>query len=213
MKFYIVPGSWFLKAYPILTARSADGISDNWKEHIGRISNSELMNVVEREVSSDDDEGGGENAAVAAKAGGSTVSDVQKKRFEMMHRRIVQSRQQSTMKPGLVHKKDYFFLGPSAWMLVKEKFDFDGYELPRPCVPSGSSQSTLAIQLYTEESEGSVATLIEIPASGRFPYEKVAAKAESSSASAIVPEDEDGNTEVRKRLVIISLSPRHRQFN
>jgi hypothetical protein len=190
LKFYIVPVSWFLKAFPILTARSPEAISDNWKEQIGRISNAELMNVVEREVSSDDEEPG------AAKDGG--VSDVQKKRFELMHRRIVRSRQHSTMKPGLVHKKDYFFLGPSTWMLVKEKFDFDGYELSRTCVETGGSQNTLAIQLREEESEGNIASLIDIPASGRFPYEKAVLKGEtSSSASAVVPEEEDGNTEVR----------------
>lgn len=162
------------------------------------------MNVVEREVSSDDDDendvaGNGKDGKSAA-ASSVGVSDVQKKRFELMHRRIVRSRQHSTMKPGLVHTKDYFFLGSSTWMLVKEKFDFDGYELSRSCVQTGggSSQNNLAIQLREEESDGNIATLIGIPASGRFPYEKVIRKGDSTlSTSAIVPEEEDGNnTEV-----------------
>lgn len=186
LNFYIVPASWFRKAFPILTARSPDGISNNWREQIGAISNMELINIVEREVSSDDEE--------TKKPIG--VSDVQKKRFESMHRRIVQNRQQSTMKAGLVHKKDFFFLGPSAWMLVKEKFDFDGYELSRPVVPTGNSQNPVAIQLREEESDGNVVNLIEIPGSGRFAYEKFVSKTDSSIASAIVPEDEDGNVEV-----------------
>ncbi len=186
LHFYIVPALWFRKAFPILTARSPDGISNNWKETIGSISNVELVNVVEREVSSDDDE--------EAKPNG--ISDVQKKRFDLMHRRISRSRQQSTMRPGLVHKKDYFFLGPCAWMLVKEKFDFDGYELSRPVVPTGTSQNTLAIQLRKEESVGNSITLIDIPVSGRFPYENVVSKSDSLNPSAIVPEDEDGNIEV-----------------
>ena len=135
--------------------------------------------------------------SVAKQADG--VSDAQKKRFEIMHRRIVESRQHSTMMRGLVHKTDYFFLGPSAWMLVREKFDFDGYELSRACVRTGGSQNTLAIQLREEESEGNIASLIQIPASGRFPYEKDVLKGDlspSKSESAVVPEEEDGNTEV-----------------
>ena len=188
LSFYIVPGSWFVKAFPILMARSPDGILDNWKEQIGRISNVELINVTGREVSSDDDE--------MCKTGG--VTDVQKKRFELMHRRIVQNRQQSTMKHGLVHKKDYFFLGPSAWMLIKEKFDFDGYELSRPVVPAPNTRNTIAIQLRDEESESYVSSLIRIPASGRFAYEKVISTLDSSSnsLSAIVPDDVDANDEV-----------------
>lgn len=189
LNFYIVPASWFVKAFPILMARSPDGISDNWREQIGRISNVELINVTGREVSSDDDEMG---------QPGEDELDIQKKRFELMHRKIVQNRQQSTMKHGLVHKKDFFFLGPSAWMLVKEKFDFDGYELSRPVVPAPNTRNTIAIQLRDEESEGYVSTLIRIPASGRFPYEKVISRLDSSnnSLSAIVPDDDDANDEV-----------------
>jgi hypothetical protein len=205
LKFYIVPASWFLKAFPILTARSPEAISDNWKEQIGRISNAELvMDAVEREVSSDDadddDEGGEPTSDTANSNADGGVSNSQKKRFELMHRRIVRSRQHSTMKSRLVHKKDYFFLGPCTWMLVKEKFDFDGYELSRTCVQTGGAQNTLAIQLREEESEGNIASLIEIPASGRFPYEKVVLKGDSSSnsTSAVVLEEEDGNTEVSK---------------
>ena len=86
-------------------------------------------------------------------------------------------------------------------MLVKEKFDFDGYELSRSCVRTSGGLSTLAIQLREEESEGDVGSLIYIPASGRFPYEKVLLKGDSSSpsTSAIVPEEEDGTTEVRDK--------------
>jgi hypothetical protein len=186
--YYIVPAVWFSKAYPILTAKTPDGIADMWKEQIGRISNSGLMNVVERENSSDDEE------TRAIHLG--SVSDVQRKRFDLMHRsRIRETQQQmSTMKPGLVHARDFFFLGPGAWALVKEKFDFDGYELPRPVVPS--PQNTLAIQLMEEESERNTSTLIDIPPSGRFAYECITAEAGSAASLTIVPEDEEGNAEV-----------------
>ena len=191
LRFYIVPALWFKKAFPILTSRSPNGISDNWKEHIGRIANAELMNVVEREVSSDDE---GDSGDFFPKASGVSVN--QKKRFELMHRRIVQNRQQSTMKHGLVHKKDYFFLGPSAWMLIKEKFDFDGYELSRPVVSAPNTRNTIAVQLRDEESDGYLSAYIRIPASGRFAYEKVMARLDSnSSLSAIVPDDDDDATE------------------
>jgi len=195
LDFYIVPAKWFSKAYPILTARTHEGISDTWKEDIGRISNLELMNMVERESSSDDEE---TNTSPRI-----TVSDLQKKRFELMHRRIGETQQQqSTMKPGLIHARDFFFLGPGAWALVKEKFDFDGYELVRPVVLN--PQSTLAIQLLQEESDGDTATLIDIPASGRFPYERITTKFDSTTttttALVIVPEEEDGHNEVRRIL-------------
>jgi hypothetical protein len=186
LNYYIVPATWFSKAYPILISKTSDGIGDRWKEQLGRISNSELMNVVERENSSDDDETGSLNPC--------NVLEVQKKRFDLMHRRIRENQRQSIMKPGLVHARDFFFLGPGAWALVKEKFDFDGYELARPVVPS--PQNTLAIQMMQEESEGNTATMICIPPSGRFPYERVTAEASSATASAIVPEDEDGKNEV-----------------
>ena len=193
VEFYIVPSSWFINAYPILSARTPDGITDNWRDHIGRIPNSKLVNVVEREVSSDEESPTQQNGKAKRLSG---VSEVQKRRFENMHRRMLRNREQSTMKQGLVHQKDFFFLGPSAWMLVKEKFGFDGYELSRPCVPTGNSRNTLAVKLRATESEGGVSTLIEIPASGRFAYEKVIPSAGVSTRSAIVPEDDDGNNEV-----------------
>jgi hypothetical protein len=199
LKFYIVPASWFLKAWPLLTARSPDGVQEGWRESVGRIQNAELMNV-EREVSSSDDEGDGSlNAA-----------ERQKKRFEQLHLRMATKRQQSNMKQGMVHKNDYFFLGPSSWMLVKEKFDFDGHELGRSCVSTGSSQNTLAIKLQPEESEDNKPLLIDIPASGRFAYEKVLPK-EESSKSAVVPEEEDGVPPEQTEKIEVRTNPDFRQ--
>jgi hypothetical protein len=184
LKFYIVPASWFLKAFPMLTVRSPDVVQEGWRNQVGRIQNSDLMNV-EREVSSSDDEDSSGNN-----------TERQKKRFELLHLRMSRNREQSTMKQGLVHEQDYFFLGPSTWMLVKEKFGFDGYELVRSCVSTGTNQNALAIQLQAEESEDNKPMLIDVPASGRFAYEKVVPK-EDSNKSAIVPEEDDGINEVR----------------
>jgi hypothetical protein len=185
LRFFIVPASWFPKAWPLLTARSPDGVQEGWRELIGRIQNSELMNV-EREVSSsDDDDEGDSNLSIAERS---------KKRFSLLHSRMARNRQQPIMRRGLAHQRDYFFLGPSAWMLVKEKFGFDGYELSRSCVFTGTSQNTVAIQLEAAESEDDKPMLIDIPPSGRFAYEKVVLKQEPKK-SAIVPE-EDGSNEV-----------------
>jgi hypothetical protein len=186
LRFFIVPASWFLKAWPLLTARSPDSVQEGWREHIGRIQNSELMNV-EREVSSsdDDDDDGDSNLSAAERS---------KKRFSLLHSRMARNMQQSIMRRGLAHKRDYFFLGPSSWMLVKEKFGFDGYELSRSCVFTGTSQNTVAVQLEAAESEDDKPMVIDIPPSGRFAYEKVVPQQEPIK-SAIVPE-EDGSNEV-----------------
>ena len=104
------------------------------------------------------------------------------------------------MKAGLIHTRDYFFLGPSAWMLVKEKFGYDGYEICRCCqkVAREEGGRGIEIALLPEEkndnsdnnnnnamsttSSGSITSLEDdttrltsmiIPPSGRFPYEKV----------------------------------------
>jgi hypothetical protein len=155
---------------------------ENWREHIGRIQNAELVDA-ERAVS-DDEEGG--NA--------SDLSDGEKARlnFDRMHRKSSQKRQTTKMKPGLVHTQDYFFLGPNAWMLLKEKFGSDGYEIPRSCckaAPGTEGQGVIAVALLpedctpcsdsaagsaAEEQKRAVTTLtIEIPASGRFAYERL----------------------------------------
>ena len=115
------------------------------------------------------------------------------KRLEKFHRRR-EMRNGSGLRPmkrGLVHERDYFVLGPSAWTLVKSKFGDDGYEIARPCV--SAKDNKLAIQLLREESEGGKPTQIEIPPSGRFAYERVVDGKNSISKTALVPEDEGHN--------------------
>jgi hypothetical protein len=184
LKFYIVPKSWVFKAWPLLTARSHDDVEEGWRENVGRIQNAELMNVDHEVTSSDED---------------APAEDQQKKRLEKLHLRMAKNGSQGTMKNGLEHMKDYFFVGPSAWMLVKEKFGFDGYELARPCVATGSSQNPLAIQLKPDESDGHTAKLIDIPPSGRFANEKVMLnQAIMSLTHVLVPDEDKGTSEVRK---------------
>lgn len=189
LKFYIVPSSWFAKAWRLFNARSEDEIDENWRDNIGSIPNSELLNI-EHEVTSDEED---------------PADDQQKKRFEKLHLRMSKNRQDGTMKNGLEHTKDYFFLGASAWLLVKEKFGFDGYELERVCVTNTGSNS-LDIKLKLEESNGTTPTLITIPASGRFAYEKVMNN--KASTVAIISEGNSGdNADIMSRLTQGAIIP------
>eukprot|EP00934_Nitzschia_sp_Nitz4_P003886 Nitzschia sp. Nitz4//scaffold1_size375055//313508//317176//NITZ4_000326-RA/size375055-processed-gene-0.464-mRNA-1//-1//CDS//3329541195//3876//frame0 len=198
--FYIVPAAWFRAAYPILTARSSADIPTNWRDTIGPIANAELLSHTDAEI----------QPVPASNAGGG-VAEVQRKRFDQLHNRGGNNRSLESMRVDLTHKEDYFFVGPSAWMLVKEKFDFDGYELKRPCIPVDTKTSHgMAIRLHAEESEGGTPRLIQIPPSGRFPYEMVITKGvpQSSSTTAsngdnstpessfvLVPSPWDGNND------------------
>lgn len=208
LKFYILPASWFLKAWPVLTARSSDGIKESFREHIGSIQNAELLDNVEHAVSSSDEEDACNHRGGKNNDGNNTResdADRNKRRFERMHRKMTMSRQQWTMKKGMTHKRDFFFLGPNAWTLVKEKFGFDGHELGRECVFTENSQNSIAIKLHPGEVEDSKSDLVNIPHSGRFAYEKIVAKsaADTGASSDIVSEeDEEGADNVRIAAVL-----------
>jgi hypothetical protein len=223
LKFYAVPSSWFVRAYPFLTARP-DTINDpvilaaggdNWKDHIGMIENSVL--VVDNSVSSstertvsDDENDTSTNATQHHRQ----QHLVAKAKIEELHRRRMQQNGQhnnndnattatTKMKPGLVHTKDYFFLGPSAWTLVKEKFGFDEYEICRSCWKAAPAAATSTTSVQSDDhptstinnniGQGAIAILllpgeattgnrmIEIPPVGRFPYEKIIPKLMSNN--------------------------------
>ena len=203
LKFYIVPASWFLKAWPLLMARSPEGIKESFREHIGSIQNAELLDDVEHAVSSSDEENNIKSSDGSNNDGNSSrESDAerQKRRFERLHRKMAMSRQQWTMRKGLSHKRDFFFLGSNAWTLVKEKFGFDGYELGRECVFTENSQNVVAIKLHPGEVEDNKSDLICIPLSGRFAYEKTIAKSGTdtgASSDIVSEEDEEGADMVR----------------
>lgn len=198
LKFYIVSASWFVKAWPLLMAREPTSVNEGFREQIGRILNGDLLSGVENAVSSSDEEDG--DVTDDGNNNGGPNADRTKRRFERLHRKMAMSRQKFIMRKGLQHKRDFYFLGPSAWMLVKEKFGFDGHEIGRECTFAGDSQNVVAIKLLTEEVEDNKATLISIPLSGRFAYEKVIAKAETGAALDIVSEeDEEGGDSVGRR--------------
>jgi len=202
LKFFAVTRSWFLRAWPILTSKPPDyidvDVGDNLREYIGKIHNSELVVVHEEEADATEiDEKKDidspvplgdltEEEKLAGVVG--THRDhgsVRKNRLES-HHRIHPDPETIQMKPGLVHTKDYFFLGPSAWMIVKEKFGYDGYEIRRSCknAAAGAGQGVIAVALLPGEetlptrngNDDEATKLMQstiIPVSGRFQYEKV----------------------------------------
>jgi hypothetical protein len=202
LKFYAVPASWFIKAWPILTAKlgndnslqMAGNIPRDWKQYVGRILNAELVVNAEREVSDDDDDLDRKPTAVPTMNGhaNTTNFDQVKAQISQLHRRQ-QQKLTPRMKPGLVCCSDYFFLGPSVWGILREKFGYDGYEICRSCCKATTSHSyaaeegTIAIALLPGEGAFATSTYhdngsttasadvetIGIPPTGRFALEKI----------------------------------------
>jgi hypothetical protein len=129
-----------------------------------------------------------------------TTFDQAKVSMERFHRRQMAQRVKTTkLIPGLRHAKDYFFLGERVWEIVKIKFGYDGYEIcrssckaPVTTASREEEQGTIAIALLPGEGAHSVAAAensqaagagaqsswaanecVVIPATGRFPYEKI----------------------------------------
>lgn len=205
LKFYVVTKSWFLRAWPLLMAKPTDtlddgAIGDDLREHIGKIQNAELVLVDSKSNPANMDEkgvGSSEDANSNHEKNPQEYDiDQSKQNITEYYRRISENPETTKMKPGLEHTKDYFFLGPSAWLLVKEKFGFDGYEISRGCRKGANGQGRIEIALLPGEesskknneanqnlmSNNIVST--EVPLSGRFPYEKVFKKDNNTVAFA-----------------------------
>ena len=50
------------------------------------------------------------------------------------HHQQNQQQHQLKLKTNLKHSKDFVFIGKNVWMIIKEKFGYDGYEIRRTCV-------------------------------------------------------------------------------
>ena len=208
LKFYAVTNSWFVRAWPILTAKPNEPINDNIREdlrdYIGEIRNLEIVLVnTKSHLSMDgndegrvrsncttDENAAAENNGNKKRDNHSSLSDIEKSKMRIneFHRRTIENPETTQMKPGLLHTRDYFFLGPSAWMLVKNKFGYDGYEICRRCkkIEPQPGQERIAVALLPAEEnkppvslggngdENTITFLSTIiPLSGRFPYEKM----------------------------------------
>ncbi len=180
LKFYVVTKSWFVRAWPLLTAKPNDdldetAIGDDLRDHIGKIQNEELV-LVESKVKETKESSNDETNQSHGNPQEYDI-DQSKQNINEYYRRIASENPDTTkMKAGLVHTQDYFFLGPSAWMLVKEKFGFDGYEISRSCKTTTTGRIEIALLAGEETKNGEETYTLEstiVPLSGRFPYEKV----------------------------------------
>ncbi|KAL3908363.1 MAG: hypothetical protein SGILL_008512, partial [Bacillariaceae sp.] len=170
LKFYAVPSTFFVKAWPILTAKPSgnnDGSlqSDShfpcdWKGYVGSIQNAELVVNADREVSDDENEDHRKPAAVLNPTGATIAANTNnfeqaKAKIDIAFRKKAPKQQMTPkMKPGLVFFSDYFFLGHNAWELVKSTFGYDGYEICR-C----SCKATTPPSDATEEGSIAIALL------------------------------------------------------
>jgi hypothetical protein len=190
LKFYAVPATWLVKAWPILSARPSTMKSNHpTKDQVGKIFNAELVergNVNEEE---DDRKPAATTRSSVLMNGisGSTNFDQAKANMERFHLRRQMHKENATkMKSGLHHGRDYFFLGANVWELVKLKFGYDGYEICRISCKATTTpgneedQGIIAVALLPGEGVHAHANAIPasvesvaIPPTGRFPYEKI----------------------------------------
>ena len=154
--FFMVPMSWMVKAWPLISsvapgnaANVDDG--DSWREKVGPIQNSELLEW-EHAVSSSSDEEGLEDGDKKIKAKKSTPPA------------------SAPLRSNLQHGEDFLLLGPSAWMLLSQKFGSDNIELPKPVIYHEPFESKLAVEIEKPSSSSAAPKVVEIPAGGHFHY-------------------------------------------
>lgn len=204
LKFFLIPSSWMLKAYPMLRARQTmmsstahntndstsggDDEGNKWREKVGKIQNTELLAWDHAVSSSDDEEGAGAGDGESSNNVVNKSPLSKSKSAKMRH----SSPDSCPIRRDLKHGDDFFLLGPNAWMLLHQKFGSDGVEIGRPCVFHSTEESTLAVSLDLHPNGGSngptagQSQLVPVPPSGRFPYEKLVEdlKGDSQDSSA-----------------------------
>ena len=184
LHFYAVAGSWFRKAWPVLTSRS-EIATENWREELGQINNKELVDEdnLDQVTPSDEaltsgrmkmDNSLGSLDIISRQSSDIAADTQQRTSSPLVEGGNGQKTQKSApkLRSTSEHEKDYFFLGPSAWILVREKFGFDGCTIQRSCVFAGQNQSEVAIQLLAGEYAPGKSSVIIVPPSGRFSFER-----------------------------------------
>jgi ubiquitin carboxyl-terminal hydrolase 4/11/15 len=173
--FYMVPASWMKKAWPMLTYGSAfnSGLLpvDNWRETIGPICCRDL--VIPGTIGSsstppvvlNEEEG---NAMQRDQTVDETITAGYWKQKEVLSVSPASVRNDgsdlSTLRllPGILHEVDFYFLGPSAWLLTKQKF---GHDAEIKCPVQIKHHNVLAVEIEKDNS-------VLIPPTGRFRYEQ-----------------------------------------
>jgi hypothetical protein len=192
LTFYMVPSSWMVKAWPMLDARPTTVVSSTrddygkWRENVGVIQSRELLST-NHTVSSDEE--GTENGNRKPSSGTTQQLAPQSVslRTDLNHG--------VALRADLKHGIDYFLLGPSAWLLVKEKFGFDK-EIGRPCVSTTTNDNTLSVAVYTQQpanggapnNQAAQHSLIPIPPAGYFHYQQLLSDLEGDSEETFLPQ-------------------------
>lgn len=163
LEFYVLDVAWMNAILPFLNGNV------HAKPEVP-ISNVGLL--AEHAVSSDDDD---ENAP---------TTHERRKRKQSWRERTSKTHAshytEKSLKPGLLHEKEYFLVGPHVWTVLSSKFGYD-YALPRKIVKSTHFESQLGVQVYPDGSQMPIA----VPATGRYSYEI------STETAPLVADDTD----------------------
>ena len=191
VKYYLVEGDWFRKVFPILMTRDPDLIQEDWRTSLGTLENLKLID--QRCVLQEDDD---------------------ETQFHLAPDLHGETRLLG-LRDDVHHQKEFFCVGASAWALIREKFDWDGITIERPCellTPSDFRPNLLTVNAWQSTYHGIKA---DIPLTGRFPYERVIpplgqneingggeskghATTQNNGSAAIVPDDDGDANEVRR---------------
>ncbi|KAL7566209.1 hypothetical protein ACA910_011279 [Epithemia clementina (nom. ined.)] len=201
MKYYLISAQWLRKAWSHVL-KPPSRISKSWVDLVGRIDNSSL--VVESNSGSD-----GvahhphhlqqQSAGVPTNGGGGG---------EGLQGGSI------SLRKDLIHEQHFYLVGSQAWLLLSQKF---GYTHVCSAVVRvhKTNDSKLAVDLFSDDSSFSIVSngqesLIPIPASGRFPYERsleFPSLAEASTDTMKNPQDDEDDgkgpeTGVNQNLVL-----------
>lgn len=178
--YYVVPAEWMRQAWPVLSGLYPS--KGSVEAPIGRI---QLHNLIVRDHEVSDEEEVEKMQTTRDLFSGTTTQPSREDSSERLdaqsHRTGViavvgddQYRpwKKSSLRPNLQHRKDYVLLGPSAWQMVKRRFGCD-MEIRRKLTVAGTSdRTTLSVVMEDADlAKGTPALLVEIPPTGRFPYE------------------------------------------
>ena len=162
-----------LDARPTSVVASTRDEYGKWRENVGSIRNAELLST-NHTVSSDEE--GTERGN-----GKPTTNGNSQQQVPPSH----------SLRTDLKHGVDYFLLGPSAWLLVKEKFGYDK-EIGWPCVYHSTNESTLSVAIGAiggaSTNQAAHQNFIPIPPAGYFPYQQLLSDLEGDSEEAFVPQ-------------------------
>jgi hypothetical protein len=202
--FYVVEGDWMRRAWQFLAVGirrppfvdTPIMVSDDWRQQqVGSICNAQLFED-QTLASSEDvpllDPSRPSDSSELLKRGVTVHSPLQKREKRLATSSGGHLLDHSVpplskkLRRNLQLGSDFVLLGPNAWLLVKEKFGYD-LPVPRPCCRFPSSpletnfkdsfvRPALAVRLY-DDGDTPTSSLVPVPPTGRFAYEKYFATA------------------------------------